>query len=159
MKKINLGQLIQHTANIGVLLGIVVLAVEIRMNTSAVQAQTRDSVAEKEMQLYAWQATNPELARVMSRLQTVAPEELETVERQMWFGYAEAFFREHENALYQFDMGLFSEQEFAGRIENMRLVLSSNGAFLSQWLNRRDYFSPRMQAELDRLVSESGANQ
>lgn len=125
MSRIAFGQAIQHAANIAVLFGIVFLVVEIRENTRAVRAQTRASVSEKEMQLYAWQATNPELARVMYKARSEGVESLEPVEGQMLFGYAEAFFREHENALYQFEMGLFSEAEFAGRVENMRLVIST----------------------------------
>lgn len=155
MRKVDLGQIIQHTANIGVLLGIVFLAVEIRVNTRAIQAQTRDSISEKEMQLYAWQATNPELARVVVKTRSLGVEALDPVERQMWFGYAEAFFREHENALYQFESGLFSENEFAGRVENIRQVLTNTGGFRSHWEGRRELFSPSLQAEIDRLVTET----
>ncbi|MGD8340992.1 MAG: DUF6082 family protein [Gammaproteobacteria bacterium] len=155
MRKIDIGQVIQHTANIGVLLGIVFLAAEIRVNTRAIQAQTRDSISEKEMQLYAWQATNPELAQVVVKVRTAGVEALEPVERQMWFGYAEAFFREHENALYQFETGLFSESEFAGRVENIRGVLTNTGAFRNHWEARRDLFSPSLQAEIDSIMNET----
>jgi len=155
MKKFDLGQAIQYAANIGVLLGIIFLAIEIRVNTRAVQAQTRDSVSEKEMQLYAWQATNPELARVVYKARSEGLEGFDPVERQMFFGYAEAFFREHENALYQFEMGLFSEQEFAGRVENMRSIMANDGPFRSHWEGRRNVFSPSLQAEIDRFTTET----
>ena len=151
MKKIDIGQTATILANVGVIVGIVFLAAEIRLNTRAIQAQTRDSIADKEMQLYAWQASNPELASVVRRAVFEGEESLDLDERQVLFAYLEAFFREHENALYQYEHGLFSRQEFEGRTRNMRLTLSSS-AFLSHWESRRDLYSESMQAEIGRLV-------
>ena len=153
MKKIQFDKIVQTFANIGVLVGILFLVFEIRLNTIAIQAQTRDSIAEKEMQLYAWQATSPELAAVVDKVFRDGVESLGPIEDQMWFGYAEAFFREHENALYQFEQGLFSEEEFSGRVENMRSVLAVSG-FRRHWNGRRDRYSPALRAEVERLLEE-----
>lgn len=62
MKKIDVGQAVAVLANVGVIAGIMFLAIELRLNTRAVEAQTRDSITEKQMQLYAWQATNSDLS-------------------------------------------------------------------------------------------------
>ena len=39
-------------ANISVVLGIIFLAFELQQNTQAIQAQTRDSITEKQMEYY-----------------------------------------------------------------------------------------------------------
>ncbi len=49
-------------ANISVVLGIIFLAFELQQNTQAIQAQTRDSITEKQMEFSGWFATTPELA-------------------------------------------------------------------------------------------------
>ncbi len=51
-------------ANLSVVVGIIFLAVELSQNTQAIQAQTRDSVTEKQMTYYGWLATTPDLADV-----------------------------------------------------------------------------------------------
>jgi hypothetical protein len=153
MKKIDVAQALTVLANVGVIAGIVFLATELRLNTRAIQAQTRDSITEKEMQLYSWQATNFELAAVISKARDEGFEALDRVERQMFFGYMEAFFREHENAVYQFDQGLFSAEEFSGRVQNMRDILSVP-AFRGFWYGRQDRYSPSLRAEIDSILAE-----
>ena len=49
-------------ANLSVVVGIIFLGVELQQNTQAIQAQTRDSVTEKQMEYYGWRATSPELS-------------------------------------------------------------------------------------------------
>ncbi len=44
MKKINLGQVIQIAANVGVLAGLLLLAFEVNQNREIIQAQTRHGV-------------------------------------------------------------------------------------------------------------------
>jgi hypothetical protein len=148
-----LNQWLTTLANFGVIVGILFLIFEIRLNTLAIQAQTRDSISEKEMQLYGWQATSPELAAVVRKAYREGAEYLDPVESQMWFGYMEAFFREHENALYQFQQGLFSAEDFSGRVENMREVIKIS-AFRDHWTDRRDRYSPSLRAEIDRFLEE-----
>lgn len=153
MKKIDISQTVTVLANVGVIAGIVFLATEIRLNTRAIQAQTRDTISDKEMQLYAWQATNSELAAVIVKARDEGLDELDTVEYQMFFGYMEAFFREHENALYQFEQGLFSAEDFSGRVQNMRVFIK-NPAFRKFWDSRRNHYSPGLRAEMDRILGE-----
>jgi hypothetical protein len=51
MSKIN--ERLTLVANLSVVVGIVFLAVEMRQNTAAIQAQTRDSITEKQMEFFA----------------------------------------------------------------------------------------------------------
>ena len=67
MKKIDLGQAISILANVGVIAGIVFLAVEIQQNTSAIRSQSsiavNDSLAHLNQALY----DNPELTDIWIR--------------------------------------------------------------------------------------------
>ena len=62
MDKLN--QRLTLIANISVVLGIIFLAVELRQNTEAIQAQTGDSITEKQMTYLGWVATSPDLSAV-----------------------------------------------------------------------------------------------
>ena len=54
-------------ANISVVLGIIFLAVELQQNTQAIQAQTRDSITEKQMTYSEWLGLNRDAAGVFQR--------------------------------------------------------------------------------------------
>ena len=71
----------------------------------------------------------------------------------MWFGYVEAVFREHENALYRFEQGLFSAEDFSGRVENMRDLIRTP-AVREHWTRRQDRYSPGLRAEIGRFLGE-----
>jgi hypothetical protein len=61
--------------------------------------------------------------------------------------------REWENSLYQYEQGLFQEEEFAPR----RTRWSTNMQFPAArdlWQTTRNEFSPRFRAEIDEIVSE-----
>ena len=150
-----LNQWLKTVANFGVIVGIFFLIFEIRLNTIAIQAQTRDSISEKEMQLYGWQATSPELAFVVDKVFRGEAENLTAVQDQRWFGYVEAVFREHENALYQFEQGLFNAEDFSGRVNNMRGLIEI-AAIREHWLGRRDRYSPSLRTEIERILVEMG---
>ena len=53
-----LNQWLTLLANIGVIVGIVFLAFEIQQNTEMMKAQTRDSMAAKQMQIAEWVLTS-----------------------------------------------------------------------------------------------------
>ena len=55
-------------ANLSVVAGIVFLALELQQNTQAIQAQTRDSITEKQMTYLGWRATSPELAAIVAKV-------------------------------------------------------------------------------------------
>ena len=59
MKKIDLGQTINSLANLGVVVGIVFLAIELQQNTSAQQSQMRLSQSERETEVIEEFFRNP----------------------------------------------------------------------------------------------------
>jgi len=151
MSKLN--ERLTLVANLSVIVGIVFLAVEMRNNTQAIQAQTRDSMTEKQMELSAWVATNRDLADVMVRGYQGLAELDSPAERQM-FGFSiHGIMREWENSQYQFERGLFTPEEFEPRMERWRLNMAQPG-YRDAWEGNRLTFAPSFRAEIDRIVAE-----
>ena len=87
-------------ANLSVVVGIVFLGAEMRLNTQAIQAQTRDSITEKQMTYSEWIATNPETAD--SRLtMTVSA---------LWSIYENAYFARERAVLGDSEWARFERQ-------------------------------------------------
>jgi hypothetical protein len=140
-------------ANLSVVAGIIFLAAEMRQNTAAVQAQTRDAITEKQMDFLLSIGTNPEAADVFSRGNQTGEFEVGTREFIMYFSMVQANLREWENSHYQYESGLFSADEFEARVETWRGSLTLPG-FLETWARSRQRFSPSFRAEVDRMVAE-----
>jgi len=49
----------------------VFVGLELRQNTQAIQAQTRDSITEKQMEFLGWVATNRDLAEALAKKSTI----------------------------------------------------------------------------------------
>jgi hypothetical protein len=151
MSKLN--QWLTLVANVSVVAGIVFLAVEMRLNTDAIQAQTRDSITEKQMEFSSWVATNRDLAEVFIQGSTPGQSELDPVDQTMFGFFTHGLFREYENSLYQYERGLFTADEFEARVERWRQSMANPG-YRNYWARQREIFSPSFRAEIDRIVAE-----
>ncbi len=142
-------------ANFSVVLGIIFLAVELQQNTQAIQAQTRDSLTEKQMTMTAWVGTDLEVAGLYRRGTSLGADELGADERVMFAILVNGILREYENSHYQYERGLFTPEEFEARVlrwgRNMR-----NPGFCDVWQIDRETFAPSFRAEIDRIVAEVG---
>ena len=78
MKKIDLGNLIQVFANVGVIVGIAFLAIEMQQNNALLEAQAGYVLAENRASNYDLLKTSPEFATFISKL--AAGDELTPVE-------------------------------------------------------------------------------
>ena len=140
-------------ANLSVVVGIVFLGAEMRLNTQAIQAQTRDSITEKQMTYSEWIATNPETADVFARgnegVSALAPGQ----EESMYSLLVQGIYREWENSLYQYERGLFTGEEFEPRVAIWEGFLALQGA-RDIWAARRHTFAPSFRDEIDRLVAQ-----
>ena len=149
MKKLDLGQTITVLANVGVIAGIVFLAVELRQNTRIGQAQSRAQIASDATDYMQRRAENPQLEEIMIRAND--GEELSRLEQQQLFFLLRSIFRRWENTHYQYRQGLYSEEEFAGNAEAWRSSLS-NRAYQRHWEQNRDSFSRPFASEIDSLL-------
>lgn len=140
-------------ANLSVVVSIVFLAVQVAQNTRAIQSQTRDSITDKEMEYYGWLANDRELSEIAVAATARGVDDLDDVQRRMWTGFAVAVFREWENSHYQFQHGLFSADEYEGRLVNMRTMIRAPG-FRWAWANEGDKFAPSFRALIDGFLAE-----
>lgn len=105
-------------ANIGVIAGIVFLAIEIRQNSDAVRAQTRAQLAEGVTELFSVNMNDQEYADVLMRGNNV--EELSPVERYQYYRHRSAWIHYWNNVAYQYQMGMYDESEFTHQISTIR---------------------------------------
>ena len=136
-------------ANVGVLLGILLLVYELNQNRDMMLAQTRNEISRSSMDLLATGATSEALAAVMVRANS--GQSLSAEENYMYLNRSELTFRLWENTNYQYRQGLFDETEYAGSLATRNDVLSRNNALVEYWCARRQMFSRPYVAEMDAL--------
>ena len=139
-------------ANISVVFGIIFLAVELQQNTQAIQAQTRDSITEKQMTYSLEIGSGRDAADVFVR-GNADLDELDSTEQQMYRGLTGAILREFENSHYQYERGLFSADEFESRLVRWQNLMVHPG-MRDIWDSSRETFSASFRAEIDRIVAE-----
>jgi len=110
MKKIDLGQAIGILANLGVLVGILLLVYELAQSREMMRAQTRNSVAEMVVNLLALEASDPGIAELQVKRR--AGEPLTAVEGERFDVLQAAYWRYRENVHYQYRNGLHDEDEY-----------------------------------------------
>ena len=123
-KWLNLG------ANLGVLIGIILLIVELDQNRQAMQAQTRNDIAQGAIGVISLAIENPHLAEIIVR--SNRGEELSESETYILYSRSEAIFRHFENVHYQYRLGTYDEGEFARQMDTMKAV-ASNTASLREY--------------------------
>lgn len=140
-------------ANIAVVLGIVFLALELRQNTQAIQAQTRDSITDKQMEFSGWIGTSSEVADVHDRGKNDI-ESLDRIENEMFGLLVGGIFREWENSHYQYRRGLFTREEFEPRFVRWQQAMEGFPGYRAVWDRQREGFAPDFRAEIDAIVAE-----
>ena len=141
-------------ANIGVIAGIVFLAIEIRQNTAMIEAQTRDNIADKQLSLFEWFAASPENIRVRMAGDQLALEPGSAEAAQYGWMIA-GNFRLWENEWYQYRRGLFEPEEFEPRLNMWKMMIGNSPGMRLVWEFQRDAYSPEFKAFIDSLVQDS----
>ena len=114
------------------------------------KAQTRDSLTEKQMMFSEWFGTNRYSAETailvgQGKVQPGSPEFLS-------FQFlVQGVLREWENSYYQYEQGLFEQEEFEPRKTRWRKILNIK-SIRDYWAVSRYEFSPRFRAEIDSIV-------
>ena len=139
-------------ANIGVLIGIILLVVELSQNRDMIRAQTRNDISQQLSNRLLAVGTNSQMASVMRRAR-VGDELTRDEETQVYF-YLVANMRDWENIHYQYRHGTFDEREFDAEKSAWRQVIRDNSAFQYVWCYSRQNYSPDFVAELESLLNE-----
>jgi len=153
MKLEKFKQWMEISANVGVLAGIIFLGIEINQNTSMMKAQTRDSMTEKIVDFRYVLATNRELAELWGG-ENILEKPSGNANFFMLASLADANFRIWENEWYQYQQGLFDEDEMIGRLTTWESTLGNSAQYRSYWELRRGTYSASFTKEVDGLLEK-----
>ncbi len=142
-------------ANLGVIAGIVFLAAEIRQNTEMMQSQTRDAMTEKQMDWYMAIGTNEFASGLFFSTAREGTSDLEEDQaRTQTFNFmAMSNIRMWENEWYQFQKGLYEEDEFLTRSSLWPGVIVQPG-FRALWEGQKSSYAPDFREYLDGMIAE-----
>jgi hypothetical protein len=154
-----LNQWLTLIANVGVLIGIIFLALEMSQNTSMMQAQIRQGITENTTDFLLGIGTNLDASTAFYRGRSgIRDEDIElppgAVERSMWGLMIQANFRLWENEWYQYQKSLFEESEIDARKNVWANLISTNAGYLEHWELSHENYSLDFGAEIDRILAE-----
>ena len=138
-------------ANIGVLVGIILLIVELDQNRQAVQAQTRSNLSQGIVDYMSVVAGDGELASLRRRIDL--GEEATEDEQYQYSLITRALVRYWENVHYQYRKGLYDESEFAAHREAWRDYFAFSQAIVEFWCGTRHSMSREFAEEIDGLLT------
>jgi len=141
-------------ANVGVLIGILLLVVELDQNQTALRAQMRSELSADVVQLFTSVAENPGLADLRRRAD--AGEPLDANETYRYGIITRAFFRYWENVHYQYREGVYDDVEYSRQKEAWRAYAGESAAVVRWWCAHRSEFSPAFATEFDTLMPGGG---
>lgn len=137
-------------ANLGVLIGIILLIFELDQNRDLMRAQTRHQLAQGIVDIEMSGASNAQLMDILVRAEE--GEQLTTSEDWQYRARTNALFRYWENVHYQFRQGLYDETEFSKQMETWGVTLQNYSHIRRYWCEVSSRYSPDFAAELDSLL-------
>ena len=139
-------------ANLGVLVGIILLIVELNQNREMMRAQIRNDIATQEVQRMENIISNAEIADLLVRDQNgdqLSPGEEMRIRFRRY-----SSFRSWENVHYQYKLGLFDEAEYMGSRESWQSIMSNRRSYVRHWCEFRLQTSVDFRTELDSLLDD-----
>ena len=141
-------------ANIGVVVSIAFLGIEMQQNTAMMQSQTRNSIVENQLSLYERGITNSEFAEVASKLRSDSKSYVDiSPERFQYTLFVLSQLRIWENEFFQYQKGLFEADEFEARTNTWKVNISITST-LNVWRNSETQFAPRFRNYLNDIINE-----
>lgn len=139
-------------ANIGVLLGIILLVVELGQNHEMMRAQIRNEISRAEIDVLGQTAGNRDLSEVITRANS--GEELTSAERFMVRTRNESVFRLWQNAHYQYRLEMYDESEYSKHLATMAWVIKSNPSLMVYWCELGELYSDPFMLEIDKILAD-----
>jgi uncharacterized protein (TIGR02246 family) len=151
MKKPDLTQLIQILANVGVIAGIVFLAVELRQNNETLRAQVRLERAQTRTEGLTELVNNPDLIR--ARVKDASGAELTPEERQVLEAQWGIVLTRWQYIHGEWQAGLIDDEDIP--VVAWKRTMSAFPSFYRTWQNDKAIaFRPDFAAWMDRNVVE-----
>ena len=136
-------------ANLGVLIGLVLLIFELSQTRKMMKAQVRHELAMGIVDILQVPASNQELARALVRAN--AGEELTPLEMYQVRMRTNALFRYWEDVHYQYRIGLYDDAEFERQREAWRASFTRSALQKTYWCEVKSHYSESFSAEIDAL--------
>jgi hypothetical protein len=138
-------------ANLGVLVGILLLVLELDQNRELTRAQTRSELAMGIVDITSLSASNIQLAGVLRRGDI--GEDLTPDEFRQYRARTFALFRYLENVHYQFRQGLYDEVEFMRQRAAWQAYAASSKTGIEIWCRTRSLYSPEFVNDFDSVLT------
>ena len=147
----NLNKWLTLLANVGVILGIVFLAFEIRLNTNMLQSQTLNSLTEYQLDFYALMSSDPVIAEIHQR--GIAGElEAGSTEMGMFIYMSTANLRRWANEWYQYNQGFTDPEEIEPRLDALAALFRRGPGYRARWNQSRHQYPEGFQSLVDGYV-------
>ncbi len=151
MKKIELGQSFQILGNLGVIIGILLLVYELNQNRDLMVAQTRNSIAQSQAALIHNEALSEDMAGISRK--AFAGKSLTPNEEGRFILNWTAYFGLWENIYFQYQNGLFSDEEYRARRQSWRRLFSEK-PIRDLWCSRRTERAEQFNADINEFLGE-----
>lgn len=138
-------------ANLGVLVGIILLVIELNQSRDMMRAQTRAAVTESILTLLAMER-DPYVVSAYRKL--ADGEELSFEEKYFMANMANATFRSWENSYYQNKSGLFEWGEFDAEIQVGREMIAEPH-MAEHWSKNQQIYSKPFQDHVNNNLIRS----
>lgn len=156
MKSDRLTRWITIGANLGVMIGLLLLIAELAQNRDMMRAQIRHELAMGIVNLLQTPANNDQLADVLFR--GISGEELTPTELFQFELRTNALFRYWEDVHYQYRAGLYDDSEFERQRDAWRASLARSQLSVGYWCRVRLLYSPEFAKEMDSMLSDGRCN-
>jgi len=146
-------------ANIGVLIGIAFVAIEIRQNTEMTRAQITQSRAEVAIAISDLGVNSDYLPEIMIKIRNDS--EITEAEEFRYHAYLRAILRNQDNYLQQYYRGLLPDHIPGAVAATIRANLVGNPRGRKYWETRKNRFTYEFVAFVEAVIAESefGASQ
>jgi len=150
MNKLDLGQTANTLANVGVIIGIILLVFELDQNRDMMRAQTRNEISRGVVELLSSATTSVELAEAWAKARQ--GETLNPAQAVMLEAFSESIFRYWENVHYQYRQGLYDEEEFSKHLDTIIGLVSRDAALMKWWCGNHPIYSAAFAEDLNQLL-------
>ena len=138
-------------ANIGVLIGIILLLVELNQTQEIARAEIRNEVYQGLTDSLA--LMDRDTTEILAKLH--AGEEIDYAEALLADRWAETLYRYWENADYQYQMGMYDESEYIAQQNTIRQVIQNffPEVLVTHYCLTKGGYSENFEALLDSIIT------
>ena len=143
-------------ANIGVMAGIIFLAVELRQNTVATQLSAADRFQSSFSEIELFIAGSPEFSELLNKGRTGAEvSEPEKLRLMIFYG---TVLRQWQINHFQFLSGALDEDIWLGNRDYMAQIFEEDIGLFDRWQTGKSHFSPRFNELIESMTIDVHQN-